>query len=365
MEGSGAAPPAAPAPAAGGSAAVSALDGLAQLQEMLKGARGATPEQRAAGPPAAMMEMMRAMGQHQQEMRAAAAPEPLPEPVLAVAAPLPPAPAPAPAEKPAPQVPAPVVAPPAPADPQLDGGAPRWSAQTTWEMGSEDGSGLRLAICEDDATEEAEIAEGRLEAQTVPQLTTLRPGLPPAYDSGAARAVPPCDLLLQASPAAAIVRATVVSTVGTIELFLTAPHSTREDYVQSCHGKGLESLGEGYVGERWFAAECGVKRWCERLRLRLLGPGSAITKVGLGRVVLRIDTSVQPPPPSQAADAAAAAMSGEGPAAGGGKLDMSKVEVGTRTPHHNLISRCVSERRLVLAGAAGRCCAVGRVAETV
>ena len=101
MEGSGAAPPAAPAPAAGGSAAVSALDGLAQLQEMLKGARGATPEQRAAGPPAAMMEMMRAMGQHQQEMRAAAAPEPLPEPVLAVAAPLPPAPAPAPAEKPA------------------------------------------------------------------------------------------------------------------------------------------------------------------------------------------------------------------------------------------------------------------------
>ena len=40
-------------------------------------------------------------------------------------------------------------------------------------------------------------------------------------------------------PAAAIVRATVVSTVGTIDLFLTAPRGTREDYVQSCRGKAL------------------------------------------------------------------------------------------------------------------------------
>ena len=190
----------------GGSAADGALDGLAQLQEMLKGSRAATPEQRAAGPPPAMMEMMRMMASQREQPpppRAPAAGGHTFAPAAAAPA-VTPAPAVAPPASDQPAVPAPAVPLPEPAAPA---GPPRWRAQTTWEMGDEDGSGLRLVICEDDATEEAEIAEGRLEGQTTPRLTTLRPA---ASETPGVAAVPPCDLLLEAVPAAAIVRATVI-----------------------------------------------------------------------------------------------------------------------------------------------------------
>ena len=83
---------------------------------------------------------------------------------------------------------------------------PRWSAQTTWEMSTDDdSSGLRLVICEDDQSEAAELAEGKAEASSQP-LTMLRPEPAELTESGAPAAVPPCDLLLGATPAAAIVR---------------------------------------------------------------------------------------------------------------------------------------------------------------
>ena len=89
--------------------------------------------------------------------------------------------------------------------------APRWHAQTTWVMDARDTSGLRLVICEDDATEEAEIAEARREGQAAAKhLTTLSPS---ASGPGAIHptpAAPPCDLLLEAVPSAAILRATAI-----------------------------------------------------------------------------------------------------------------------------------------------------------
>ena len=199
-------------------AADGALDGLAQLQEMLKGARSATPEQRAAGPPPAMMEMMRMMAAQRQETQGSssrvAAPSAAATPP--VVAPAPPsadgvaiAPAAAPLSRDEPAVPSLTAAPPVDAVDAVPADPPRWRAQTTWVMSSVDGSGLRLVICEDDATEESEVAAARLEGQTVSQLTTLSP----SSDSdlaGPSAAAPPCDLLLQAGAGAAIVRATAI-----------------------------------------------------------------------------------------------------------------------------------------------------------
>lgn len=87
---------------------------------------------------------------------------------------------------------------------------PRWHAQTTWVVDATDSSGLQLVICEDDATEEAEIAEARRKGQTATQLTTLSPS---ALGPGAIHhtaAAPPCDLLLEVAPSAAIVRVTAI-----------------------------------------------------------------------------------------------------------------------------------------------------------
>lgn len=115
--------------------------------------------------------------------------------------------------------------------------------------------------------------------------------------------------------------ANVISTVGAVEVYLTPPHARREEFLTSARGKPLASGGE----HPQFAAACAVARWCTRLRLRLLAPGSATTEVGIGRVVLRVDRSSPPPPPPGAAAQAAQHADGGG-GGGGGALDMNKVE---------------------------------------
>ena len=184
------------------SAAENPLDGLAQLQLMLQGARAATPEQRAAGPPPAMLEMMRMMAARRQDMLPGTSAAPTRSRTEETAVPVP---APAGREP---------VAAPAPPDVQSANAvpteSPRWRAQTTWIMDTGDGGGLRLVVCDDDETEEAEIAEARLEGQTASQLTTLRASHLLEDSTDRAAAAPPCDLMLEASPAAAIVRATVI-----------------------------------------------------------------------------------------------------------------------------------------------------------
>lgn len=195
------------------SAADNALDGLEQLQSMLQGARAATPEQRAAGPPPAMLEMMRMMAAGaprrpggQDNMPAggkSTAPTPSSAEESAV-------PVPAPAGRDENAVTATATAPPVRSVDRAITESPRWRAQTTWVMSAGDGSGLRLVICEDDETEEAEIAEARLEGETASHLTTLRPSDSGPDSAESSAAVPPCDLLLEAGPAAAIVRATAI-----------------------------------------------------------------------------------------------------------------------------------------------------------
>jgi hypothetical protein len=108
-------------------------------------------------------------------------------------------------------------------------------------------------------------------------------------------------------------------------VFLTAPSAARETFLQACNGQplpthpgspadthgneeeqegdggeGAAAEGGGGGGFQRFVSECAVKRWCAKLRLRLLGPGSSVTAVGLGRVILRIDASAAPPPPPTA-----------------------------------------------------------------
>ena len=69
-----------------------------------------------------------------------------------------------------------------------------------------------------------------------------------------------------------------------------------------------------------------MHRRCTHLRLRLLGPGSNVPSVGIGRVILRVDRSAAPPPPAAPLDTLGnSATNGDGNEASG-RLDMGKVE---------------------------------------
>lgn len=65
-------------------------------------------------------------------------------------------------------------------------------------------------------------------------------------------------------------------------------------------------------------------RRCKDLRLRLLGPGSSVPSVGIGRVILRIDPSAVPPPSST--HPCNIATNGDENGVPSDRLDMSKVE---------------------------------------
>jgi hypothetical protein len=210
-------------------ASIDAPEGLAALQSLVAAGPG---QQTAAGdasdgPPPALMEMLRQMSAQKQQLTAASS--------------LPPGPA-GRAVSPAEVVPAP---PPALVR------AVKWSAQSSWLMANEEGRGLQLVVCEDDSTEQAEIAASG----------AIQPGpltrLDPEPQSVA------CDLLLGADPHARILRVCVVSSSGTVQLSATPPgvplpEEGGEEQVRETPSHPIPSHPSGGVGVH---VGC-VAHWC-------------------------------------------------------------------------------------------------------
>jgi hypothetical protein len=117
----------------------------------------------------------------------------------------------------------------------------RWSAQTSWIMACGDGQGLQLVICEDDATERAELAAatGALPSSGGAAQRRLPTRLDPDLQGGSSAL--PCELILGAEPPARILRLGVVTSVQSLELFVLPPVGS-EASLCPCENRPLPAL---------------------------------------------------------------------------------------------------------------------------
>ena len=272
-----------------------------------------------SAPPAALMEMMRAMAAGRQAgptcpppsrlcsdppaisiTPAAASPEHGPDEVEATSLA-------SDAEAGAGADAAAVAAPPAAAE------GSEWGASTSWEC---TGAALKLDVCGEASAAVAELELGAA------GLTLLRP------ETCAAGA--PCDLVLQASPAAPIASVMVLSSAASIECNHT-PAGGLERYM----GTGRAERGQCSLHKVEVTGPVGVA--VSSVRLRFLGAAHAGT-VSVGKVIVILGPPLPPQAPAPAAVgsaaaavAAVAAANGGGPGPGGlnlGKLAGACVGAG-------------------------------------
>ena len=258
--------------------------GMGMLQTLMSGSGGSRVPGEA--PPPELLSMLRNMSaqkaQMKQDLQAQAQP-------LAQSPPLVPEPEPEPESEPVPEMAsepqAEAACPPAAAGPfpPASAGDVSWSAQTSWVMQCHDGQGLQLVICEDDKSETDELALSlSASAEKTRIMTRLDPTPPGGEDE-------PCDMLLAADPRVCILRACIVSSCSTLQLF-TQVDGASEHPLGTHHGTRLPGAEGG--GLEVFVTRCPVSAWCSRLRIRLTP--SAQGSMLVGRIVLRVQPAPSP-----------------------------------------------------------------------